>query len=279
MKIYVLTVRRHPWLLPLVETTIRGLNDAPVQGFSRLLRGLRTPAGRPVSDDETLLALNALCDLGVLDRTGTGYRLNKEQFDATEGLREGIHGTLAIVTESFPGGPPEAQLCVSLPPTLPAVSEHVIREVSCDLRSSLIDVVSTAKHSLIVASPFWDAGTAGEMVSLIDKRLGAGVRVWLLGRFARDLPSGVRSELRRIASGKECSVLSWIEGSGADTETFHFKAASADQGERGYIGSANMTVSSLRSRMELGVIVSGTPAVQLDRILRVVITLASPIEI
>jgi len=279
MKTYVLTARRYPWLLPLVETAIRGLDSEPVQGFSRLLRGLRTPAGRPVSDDEALLALNALCDLGVLNRRGTGYRLDKRHFDATEGLRDGIHGTLAIVGETFPDGPPEAQLCVSLPPSLPAVSEHVIREASCDLRSSLIDVVAAAKHSLIVASPFWDAGTAGEMVSLLDKRLGTGVRVWLLGRFARDLPAGVRSELRRIASEKECSILSWIEGSGADTETFHFKAASADQGLRGYIGSANMTVSSLRSRMELGVIVPGTLAVQLDRILRVVITLASPIEI
>ena len=279
MKKYVLTVRRYPWMLPLVEATIRGLTQEPVQGLSRLLRGLRTPGGRPVSDDEALLALNALCDLGVLERIGLGYRLNKQQFDATEGLREGIHAALAIVGESFPDGPPEAQLCVSLPPSLPAASEHVIREASDDLRSSLIDVVAGAKHSLIIASPFWDAGTASEMASLLDKRLGTGVRVWLLGRFERDLPAGVRSELRRIASEQECSILSWIEGSGADTQTFHFKAASADKGERGYMGSANMTYSSLRSRMELGVILTGTAAAQLDRILRVVITMASPVDI
>jgi len=140
-------------------------------------------------------------------------------------------------------------------------------------------MVAGAKHSLIVASPFWDAGTAGEMASLLDKRLGTGVRVWLLGRFERDLPAGVRSELRKIASEKECSILSWIEGLGADTQTFHFKAASADAGQRAYMGSANMTVSSLRSRMELGVILTGTAAAQLDRILRVVITMASTVEI
>ncbi len=188
MKTYVLTARRYPWLLPLVEASIRGLTQEPVRGFSRLLRGLRTLGGRPVSDDEALLALNALCDLGVLERIGLGYRLNKQQFDATEGLRDGIHTALAIMGESFPDSPPEAQLCVSLPPSLPAASEHVIREASADLRSSLIDVVAGAKHSLIVASPFWDAGTAGEMASLLDKRLSTGVRVWLLGRFERDLP-------------------------------------------------------------------------------------------
>ncbi len=45
------------------------------------------------------------------------------------------------------------------------------------------------------------------------------------------------------------------------------------------MGSANMTYSSLRSRMELGVILNGRAAAQLDRILRVVITMASPVEI
>jgi phosphatidylserine/phosphatidylglycerophosphate/cardiolipin synthase-like enzyme len=279
MKTYVLTARRYPWLLPLVENALRGLNREPVQGLLRFVRGLRTPLGRPVSDDEALLALSALCDLGVLDRLGASYRLNKERLDSTEGLREGIQAALTVVSESFPTGSPEAQLCVSLPPSLPTASEYVIREVSSDLRSSLIDVVSGAEHSLIVASPFWDADTAGEMVSLLDKRLGTGVRVWLLGRFARDLPAGVRAELLRIAREKECTILSWIEGSGADTQTFHFKAASADGGQRAYLGSANMTVSSLRSRMELGVILTGTTAAQLDRILRVVITMASPIEV
>ncbi len=38
-----------------------------------------------------------------------------------------------------------------------------------------------------------------------------------------------------------------------------------------------MTVSSMRSRMELGVILNGTAAAQLDRILRVVITMSTPV--
>jgi len=40
-----------------------------------------------------------------------------------------------------------------------------------------------------------------------------------------------------------------------------------------------MTFSSLRSRMELGVILSGAAAAQLDRILRIVITMASSMEV
>jgi hypothetical protein len=40
-----------------------------------------------------------------------------------------------------------------------------------------------------------------------------------------------------------------------------------------------MTVSSLRSRMELGVVLTGKVAEELDRVLRVVLTLASPISL
>lgn len=155
----------------------------------------------------------------------------------------------------------------------------MIHESSADLRSSLLDIVASAKESLIVASPFWDAGTASEMVSLTRKKLTSGVRVSLLGRFSQDLPEDVKVELRKIASDPRCAILSWFEGAGRDTETFHFKAMSADRGHRGYVGSANMTVSSLRSRMELGVILAGDAASQLDRILRVVITMATAISL
>jgi phosphatidylserine/phosphatidylglycerophosphate/cardiolipin synthase-like enzyme len=117
------------------------------------------------------------------------------------------------------------------------------------------------------------------MVSLARKKLNSGVDVWLLGRFSQELPPRVRTELRKVSREEGCSILSWFEGAGADTQTFHFKAVSVDRGLRGYLGSANMTVSSLRSRMELGVILMGSAAEQLDRVLRVVITMSSPIAV
>ena len=168
---------------------------------------------------------------------------------------------------------------MSLPPSLSPVAEHVIRECSVDLRSSLLDVIASAKKTLIVASPFWDGDTTAEMVTLARKKLNAGVEVCLLGRFSKDLPAGVRAELRKVARQKGCSILSWFEGAGPETQTFHFKAVSVDRGSRGYIGSANMTVSSLRSRMELGVILTHGASEQLDRVLRVVMTMSSPISV
>jgi hypothetical protein len=143
----------------------------------------------------------------------------------------------------------------------------------------LLDIVASAKESLIVASPFWDADTTSEMVSLARKKLAAGVQVWILGRFSRDLPTDVKTQLSKIADDPGCTILSRFEGVGTETQTFHFKAISADRGRLGYMGSANMTVSSLRSRMELGVILTGDAASHLDRILRVVIAMASPITV
>jgi len=279
MKLYVLTAKSHPWLLPPVEDVLKDAETSCVNDVARLTRGIRAPGGRPISDDEALVALNALCDLGVLDRNGSQYRFNKVRFVETEQLRSGIQGTLAVLREHSAAGVEEAQLCVSLPPGLSAAAEHVIHESSTDLRSSLLDVFASARQSLIIASPFWDAGTTAEMVSLARKKLSSGVQVSLLGRFSRDLPTNVRLELAKIANDPGCAILSWFEGTGLETQTFHFKAISADRGNRGYMGSANMTVSSLRSRMELGVILTGNAAAQLDRILRVVITMASPINV
>jgi PLD-like domain len=279
MKVYVFTTKSHPWLLPPVEKALANADANTANDVSRLARSIRAPGGRPISDDESLIAFNALCDLGVLEKNGSRYGFNRARFEATEQLRRGIQAAITILGASPADAAPEVQLCVSLPPSLSPVAEHVIHESSIDLRSSLLDVIATAKQSLIVASPFWDAGTTAEMVSLARKKLTSGVQVWLLGRFSRDLPADVRSELRKIANEDGCSILSWFEGAGAETQTFHFKAVSADRGVRGYMGSANMTFSSLRSRMELGVILTGIAAEQLDRILRVVITMASPISV
>jgi len=278
MKLYVLTVKSHPWLLPPVEDVFRNVDGDTTNDVSKLARGIRARDGRPLSDNEVLVALTALCDIGVLERSGARYKLNKLRFAETEQLRCGVQETVAVLSENSTDAESEVQLCVSLPPSLLPTAEHVIRESSTDLRSSLLDVLASAKRSLILASPFWDADTTTEMVSLVRKKLASGVHVCLLGRFSRDLPNTVKSQLAKIADEPGCAILSWFEGTGAETQTFHFKAISADRGQRGYVGSANMTVSSLRSRMELGVILTGKVAAQLDRILRVVTTMASPIR-
>ena len=279
MKAYVLALKAHPWLLPAVEDALRSMPADGIEDVSKVIRTLRGKGGRPLTDGDALIALAALSDLGVLRREGIRYALDSDRFVGTEGLRAGIRATLQILSAEPLSDTSDAQLCVSLPPALSPAAEHVIHESSTDLRSSMLDVIASARQSLIVASPFWDAGTAADTVSLVRKKLAAGTQVSILGRFSRDLPAEVRAQLEKIIHDPACSVLSWFEGAGTETQTFHFKAISADQGQRAYLGSANMTVSSLRSRMELGVILSGAIAKQLDRILRVVLTMATPVLI
>lgn len=277
MKAYVLTLKSHPWLLPAVEEALRNLPASSTEDISRLVKTLRARGGRPLTDGDALIALSALSDLGVLQKDGARYTFDRERFTATEELRAGVQTALQIVREEWTADAPDVQLCVSLPPALSPAAEHVIHESSTDLRSSLLDVIASAKQSLIVASPFWDAGTTTEMVTLVRKKLASGIHVSLLGRFSRELPPKVRTELEKIRHDPRCAILSWFEGEGKETQTFHFKAISADRGQRGYLGSANMTFSSLRSRMELGIILRGPTAAQLDRILRIVLTMATPI--
>ena len=278
MKAYVLTLKSHPWLLPAVEDALRNLPANRIGEISKLARTLRARGGRPLTDGDLFIAFNALCDLGVLEREGTRYILNRDRFVATGELRTGLQTALQILSQDDACDTQDVQLCVSLPPALSPAAEHVIHESSTDLRSSLLDVVASAKQCLIVASPFWDAGTTEEMVTLVRKKLLSGVHVSMLGRFSRELPPSVKTQLEKISHDPNCAILSWFKGEGTETQTFHFKAISSDRGQRAYLGSANMTVSSLRSRMELGVILGGAAASQLDRILRVVLTIAAPIR-
>ncbi|HEY1657501.1 MAG TPA: hypothetical protein VGG14_04095 [Candidatus Sulfotelmatobacter sp.] len=101
---------------------------------SKLARNIRTTGGRPISDDEALVAFNALCDLGVLERDGSRYVLNRDRFAATEELRSGVQATVEILRDNKTESTTDVQLCVSLPPSLSPAAEHVIHESSTDLR-------------------------------------------------------------------------------------------------------------------------------------------------
>src|SRR6266545_8364208 len=123
MKVYVVTVKSHPWLLPPVEDMLRNSDARAVHDVSKLARNIRAPGGRPVSDDEALVALNALSDLGVLERDGSRYILNRERFVATEELRRSVQATVEILRENRTEGATDVQLCVSLPPSLSLIAQ------------------------------------------------------------------------------------------------------------------------------------------------------------
>jgi hypothetical protein len=170
MKNYVHAVRNYPWLFEAIESAVANLPDEATDDGYRLFRGLLTSTGRPVADSEALIALNALCDLGVVKRRGGRYDLDKQRWFETQQLREGIKSAIAILADESQSTSADAHLCVSLPPTLAPAAQHVIRESSTDLRSGMLDVIVGAQESLLIASPFWDAGTSEEIAALAKKR-------------------------------------------------------------------------------------------------------------
>src|SRR5207253_4588515 len=119
--------------------------------------------------------------------------------------------------------------------------------------------------------------TAIELKSLLEKRVKRGLHCSILGRFSDEKGRAALTELSKIGKPENCTVLSWYEEANSKVQTFHFKAASADSGKMAYLGSANMTFSSLRSTMELGVLLKGQPAAELDAILKVVLSIATRI--
>src|ERR1700674_4424457 len=99
MKDYVHAVRNHAWLFEAIEAAVATLPDEATGDGYRLFRGLRTSTGRPVADSEALIALNALCDLGIVKRRGPRYDLDKQRWQETEQLRGGIKSAIAILAD------------------------------------------------------------------------------------------------------------------------------------------------------------------------------------
>jgi phosphatidylserine/phosphatidylglycerophosphate/cardiolipin synthase-like enzyme len=95
-----------------------------------------------------------------------------------------------------------------------------------------------------------------ELGEIVMRRLDAGVEVALL---TRRVHRGENSVLR-LAQHPKFAAYEWYEPPAlgqAEVVTFHAKMVVADDGHRAYMGSANMTESSLRSRYELGVFLEG----------------------
>lgn len=248
-------------LLKALEAELGALPDG-TEITARTIR--RFAIQRVSSDEEVLAALHGLVALGILSRHGVYWRLHRAELDATEGYRRGIREGIEAARLRPPHGPPA--LCAALPVGLPKEMERNLRAAAVDLRAALFDIVAAARSRVVLASPFWDGETAEDLGVLLERRISAGVRVDLLGRQMQE--RGLRMLYLRLGSSPNCNVYVWHAPSMEDrfhTQTFHFKAGVADDGARAYVGSANFTAASLRSRMELGVVLDGVAAEQVAK--------------
>jgi len=232
---------------------------------------------RLATQDEVAVAITALREIGIL-QTGQPLHLARHTLIETVGYRRGVREMLEVIPqqESLP------QLCATLPLGLDRAIEGALRKEVLDLRAALFDLIASAHTRLVLASPFWDQATAGELSMLFRRRLAAGVRIDVLGRAEADAGYEYFALAKQFPRSPGIRFYNWYEQHKEDlfgTQTFHFKAAAIDNGDRAYLGTANMTSGGLRSRMELGVVLRGSPAAALAHILDEVLRIATPVEL
>lgn len=270
---YIRAASRLGWLLQAAEDELVRYEDGAKVGLS-LFR--RIKGGRLPTDDEALAAAEALVSVGILRRNKSAFALDygrlMERREYCRGVREALS-----VEDLQPRN--IVKLCAALPVGLDAQVEKALRRNTVDMRSNLLEIIASAKSWLALASPFWDAETAGELAEILSRRLEAGVRVDILGRF-EEKEEGMPHLRDKLGGYENCQMFAWYERSTADRfrkQTFHFKAVVSDDGAKAYLGTANMNVAGLRSRMELGVILEGEVARQLAQIVKVTLSIARPI--
>jgi phosphatidylserine/phosphatidylglycerophosphate/cardiolipin synthase-like enzyme len=227
--------------------------------------------------DEAAVAVRALGEMGVLrEGEAGGHRLDRAQLRRTEGYRIGVREATSYVRDRREDR--SLTLLGSVPVGIPATAEREIRNHTADLRAGILEIISSARERIVLASPFWDRSTVEELGELLGRRLEVGVAVDILGRFGDDDDS-LQALAMRFSGRGRARIFSWHAAHPEDplgSQTFHFKAAVADGGDFAYVGSANLTISGLRSRMELGVLLRHEPAFQVACILDAVLSFSRP---
>jgi hypothetical protein len=182
---YIRAVAQLDWLLgPLEEALQKTENLVSINvDYVRLL-----PLSRQPSNDEILAGLVALHSLGVLKDCGSLWRLDRVSLNETAGYRRGIRDTIRYLPSS---GQNTVKICAALPTGLPHRVEHTIRNIAGDLRAALLDIIATAQERIVLASPFWDAETATELVAL----LGACPRISVISSLNPGLACQLRAQM------------------------------------------------------------------------------------
>lgn len=226
--------------------------------------------------DHCTLALAALADLAVVP-TARGGAFDHAVFVGSTPYRAGVRA--GIDAASAHASDTGLRLIQSVPGGLTARHRDALLREADDLRAAIVDLIMSARETLVLASPFWDDDTADELGHLLIARVQSGVHVTVLGR-PPSRPSDAFGHLaRRLCVERIARAYVWsypMEGVPFGTQTFHFKTIVADGGVKAYVGSANFTTASLRSRMELGVLFHGGDARRLARIMEAVVTIARP---
>lgn len=138
-----------------------------------------------------------------------------------------------------------------------------------DLLPRLEELVMDADDSLVMVTPFFTEFGIEKFVTRLARRAADGVTVDVITRDTDegDAAEAVRQlEMAAKDIGRGAPEKISVYDYGTATERLHAKALVAD-GERAYIGSANLTSYSLQEAIEIGVIVAGPVVAEINTFL------------
>ena len=210
------------------------------------------------NDNESWTCLYSSQEIQVLSNVLIGANIYKSLSD------EVIHRERPEIVLTRPRAPSRLDKAISDDTSLSVNIE--------DTHDAFSSLAASAKERLTIMTPFLDEVGANWALSLF-KVAKNSISKELILRFLQDPNSdlypdglpGILSELGKL----DVKVFDFAVPR-PDTpnffETFHAKVISAD-GERAYVGSANLSKHSKETSMELGMLVSGTAALRVESIL------------
>lgn len=213
------------------------------------------------SYDQVFEILAALSTVGLVKRSdGSRYTLEKPALHASATERQVAHAALRWARENV--STDLCELLLATPATGQSKTSMALDRSFLDLRTALRSLIASTRKRLVLASPFWDTNVAEDLAALLERRLDAGVQIFILARS----PAGGNTNrdalriLRAVRCEDRCCDIRILEQPSSDDpfgrSTFHFKVACSDA-ERVYLGSANFNTAGLASRWELGVLLEG----------------------
>ncbi len=233
------------------------------------------------SYDQVFEILAALSSVGLLKRSdGNRYTLEKTTLHASEAERRVADAALRWARENV--STDLCELLLATPASGQSKTSMALERSFLDLRTAVRSLIASTTKRLVLASPFWDTNVAEELAALLERRLEAGVQIFILAR----APANGNTNrdalriLRAVHCEERCCDIRILEQPSRDDpfgrSTFHFKVACSDA-ERVYLGSANFNTAGLASRWELGVLLEGARGRLVSSLLESLLGAAPPV--
>lgn len=176
---------------------------------------------------------------------------------------------------------PDVELTATFPPGIHGEGMTDVRPLSSDLRKLFFDTDSVVR----IANPYFDPNPSvvGDIASLANR----GVTTKILTRETESANSKLISALNSVYEEVDPENRHWLsvrdlyerdDETGRQVYATHAKVAIADK-DVCYLGSANLTDTSLSNNFELGVILRGKPVKTAIRVFDTVFDLARNVEL